>query len=84
MALLGLTSPRELLARLPGEGPPELSIVRATARENADGTWSVSAYADEDLVPALEALGHTVVIVESDAALIARYDEIQVQERPNA
>jgi hypothetical protein len=34
-----------------------VSIVGSTAEDNDDGTWSVTVYAGEDQIPALEALG---------------------------
>jgi hypothetical protein len=57
-----------------------VSIVASTAEENEDGTWSLTVYAAEDQVPALEALGYTVAVVTSDAALAARWLEIAVDD----
>jgi hypothetical protein len=79
MATLAVTGPRDLLARLPSQSVP-LSIVASTAAENDDGTWSVTVYAGEEQVPALESLGYTVRVVTSDAELLARWQEIEVDE----
>jgi hypothetical protein len=53
-----------------------LSLVTGSAEEEEDGSWSVIAYAAEDQVPALEALGYAVRVVTSDAVLLARWDGI--------
>jgi hypothetical protein len=74
-----LTGPRDLVGRLPSQAVP-LSIVASTADENDDGTWSVTVYAGEDQVPALEALGYSVRVVTPDAELLARWQEIEVDE----
>jgi hypothetical protein len=84
MAALALTAPRDLLLKLTAEPSVTVSIVRTTAVENDDDTWTLTVYADEDQIPALEALGHTVRIVETDASLLARWQEIQVHEPPVA
>jgi hypothetical protein len=84
MATLALTGPRDLLGRLPSEGSVSVSIVASTAEKNDDGTWSVTVYAGEDQVPALEALGCTVRVVTTDAELLARWEEIAVDEPPIA
>jgi hypothetical protein len=80
MATLALTASRELLGRLPSQESVTVSIVASTAEENEDGTWSLTVYAAEDQVPALEALGYTVAVVTSDAALAARWLEIAVDD----
>ena len=79
MATLALTGPGELLGRLPSQSLP-VSVVASTAEENDDGTWSVTAYAAEDQVPALEVLGYSVRVVTADAELLARWQEIEVDE----
>lgn len=80
MATLALTASRELLGRLPSQESVPVSIVGSTASENDDGTWSVTVYAGEDQVPALEGLGYAVEVVTTDAELIARWEEIAVDE----
>jgi hypothetical protein len=82
MATLALTAQRDVLLGLPGNAPVALSIVRASAEPNDDGTWSVTGYAAEDQIPALEALGCTVQVVTSDATLLARWQEIQIDDDP--
>jgi hypothetical protein len=79
MATLAVTGSRDLLARLPAQSLP-VSIVASTAEENDDGSWSVTAYAAEDQVAALEALGYSVRVVTPDAELLARWQEIEVDE----
>lgn len=79
MATLAVTGPRDLVGRLPSQSVP-LSIVASTAGENHDGTWSVTVYAGEDQVPALEALGYAVRVVTPDADLLTRWQEIEVDE----
>jgi hypothetical protein len=80
MAALALTGPKELLLRLPTEPSVRMSILEHTADENQDGTWTVTVYAPEERIPAIEALGYAVLVVESDASLLARWQEIQVHE----
>jgi hypothetical protein len=80
MATLALTASRDLLGRLPSQESVTVSIVASTAEENEDGTWSLTVYASEDQVSALEALGYTVAVVTSDAALAARWLEIAVDD----
>ncbi len=82
MATLAVTAERDLLGRLPSQPDVSVSIVASTAAENEDGTWSVTAYATEDQVPALEALGYTVQVVTGDAVLAARWQEIALDEPP--
>jgi len=79
MATLALTGPGELLGRLPSQSLP-VSVVASTAEENDDGTWSVTVYAGEDKIPALEALGYAIEVVTTDAELIARWQEIAIDE----
>lgn len=80
MATLALTASRDLLGRLPSQESVSVSIVGSTAEENDDGTWSVTVYAGEDQVPGLEALGYAVEVVTADAELVARWQEIDVDE----
>jgi hypothetical protein len=82
MALLFLTAPADVLGRLPSETSVRVGIVRTTAEENEDGTWSVIVLATEDQIPGLEALGHGVVLVETDAAQVARFHELDIDEGP--
>jgi hypothetical protein len=51
MAALALTAPRDLLIQLTAEPSVTVSIVRTTAVENDDGTWTLIVYAPEDQVP---------------------------------
>jgi hypothetical protein len=60
-------------------GIDELSLVRATAREEADGRWSVVAYAPTDTLDALAAQDYQVSILSDEAALQQRWDAIQDQ-----
>ena len=80
MATLALTASRDLLGRLPSQESVSVSIVGSTAEDNDDGTWSVTVYAGEDQIPALEALGYAIEVVTTDAELVARWQEIAVDE----
>jgi hypothetical protein len=80
MATLALTASRDLLGRLPSQESVSVSIVASTAAENDDGTWSVTVYTAEDQVPTLEALGYAVEVLTTDAELVARWQEIDVDE----
>lgn len=84
MAALSLTAPSDVLLRLPDDDSVTVSVVRPTATPNEDGTWTVTVYAPEDQIPAIESLGCTVRVVEDDASLLARWQEIQVHEPPIA
>jgi hypothetical protein len=75
MAALEVRGTKELVGRLPAQAV-QVSLVTGSAEEGEDGTWSVVAYADEDQVPALEALGYTVSVVTSDTTLLAMWDGI--------
>jgi len=80
MATLALTGPADLLRRLVSEPSVTVSVVISTAEENDDGTWTVTAYAAEDQIPALEALGHTVTVIADDATLLAQWDGIPTDD----
>jgi len=80
MATLALTASRDLLGRLPSQESVSVSIVGSTAEENDDGTWSVTVYAGENQIPALEALGYAIEVMTTDAELVARWQEIAVDE----
>jgi hypothetical protein len=80
MATVALTASRDLLGRLPSQESVSVSIVGSTAEENDDGTWSVTVYAGEDQIPALEALGYAIEVMTTDAELVARWQEIAVDE----
>ena len=84
MAILALSGPRDLMVRLPAQESVSVAIMASTAAENADGTWTVTAYAAEDQLPALAALGYAVEVVTTDAQLLARWQEIAVHEPPVA
>lgn len=57
----------------------DLSLVRATAREETDGRWSVVAYAPSDTLNALTAQDYQVSILSDENALQQRWDAIQNQ-----
>ena len=84
MATLAVTGPKDLVGRLPAQASVVVSIVRSTATDNGDGTWSVTAYAPESRIPALQALGYTVRVVTTDAQLLARWQQIAVDQPPVA
>jgi hypothetical protein len=72
-----ITGTQEAMGDLVGiEG---LSLVRATAREDTDGQWSVVAYAPTDTLDALTVQDYQVSILSDEAALQQRWDAIQDQ-----
>jgi hypothetical protein len=72
-----ITGAQEAMANLVGVAG--LSLVRATAREAADGQWSVVAYASTDTLDAVAAQGYQVSILSDETALQQRWDAIQTQ-----
>jgi hypothetical protein len=82
MAALALTASADLLRRLPAEATVTVSIVAPTATRNDDGSWTVTVYAREDQIPALTGLGYVVRIVTTDARLLARWREIEIDDGP--
>jgi hypothetical protein len=87
MAMLRVTGPVAVLGGLPANESIQVSVVRTTAADNGDGTWTISAHAAEDQVPALTALGCTVQVVTSDVDEVAHWLVIGSQiddQLPNA
>jgi len=80
MATLVLTGPADALGPLPTDPTVDVNVVIATAKANADGTWTVTAHAPEDQISGLEARGLTVQVVQSDDALLAVWQEIAVDD----
>jgi hypothetical protein len=60
-------------------GVADLSLVRATAREQSDGQWSVVAYAPTDTLDTLAPRDYQVAILSDETALQQRWDAIQNQ-----
>jgi hypothetical protein len=80
MATLAVTGPVEALSQLPAsDGDFVLALAPDTASDNGDGTWTVTAQSAEENVPALTALGCTVVVIEDDATELARWQRIDTQ-----
>lgn len=80
MATLAVTGPVSVLSQLPTVGDSfALALAPDTASDNGDGTWTVTAQSGEENVPALTALGCTVVVVEDDATELARWQRIDTQ-----
>lgn len=79
MALLALTASADVLRGLPAVTDFYLSVVRSTAIDNGDGTWTVAAQADEGDTAKLEALGCTVAVTTSNADQLARWQAIDDQ-----
>lgn len=79
MAVLALTATAGVLGQLPGNAAIPVAIARATARDNADGTWSVVVHAGEDQIGALQSLGATVQILKTDAEELAQFEVIDTQ-----
>ncbi|MBB3604575.1 hypothetical protein FHT40_004253 [Mycolicibacterium sp. BK556] len=57
----------------------DVSLVRATASEVADGQWSVVAYAPVETLDTLVALDYEVSILRDEVALQQRWDAIDNQ-----
>ena len=81
MAFLAVTASQDLMARLPRQESVSVGILGSSAEDNDDGTWSVTVYARDDQVPALEALGYAVRVVTTDAQLRSLWQELDV-DRP--
>jgi hypothetical protein len=80
MATLAVTASVGVLSQLPTIGSSfPLSLVRSTATDNQDGTWTVTAMSDEANIPALTALGCTVIVIVDDATELARWQVIDTQ-----
>jgi hypothetical protein len=73
-----ITSTQEAMAGLVGVS--DMSLVRATAREEADGQWSVVAYAPTETLDALAAQDYQVSILSDEAALQQRWDAIEIED----
>jgi hypothetical protein len=72
-----ITGTQEAMAGLVGvEG---LSLVRATAREQDDGQWSVIAYAPTETLDSLPAQDYQISILSDEAAMQQQWDTIQGQ-----
>ncbi len=84
MAILELTAPAGVLLGLPQARTVRVSVVRSTATDRGDGSWSVTVHATEDQIPALRALGCTVRIIVDDATQLARWHVLdgQIERQP--
>jgi hypothetical protein len=72
-----ITGTQEAMAGLVAIG--DLSLVRASAREEDDGQWSVIAYAPTDTLDTLAAEDYQVSILSDEDTLQQRWDAIQDQ-----
>ncbi|HTX96169.1 MAG TPA: hypothetical protein VME67_15695 [Mycobacterium sp.] len=72
-----ITGTQEALADL--VGVEDLSLVRATAREQDDGQWSVIAYAPTETFDSLAARDYQISILSDEAAMQQQWDAIQGQ-----
>jgi hypothetical protein len=72
-----ITSTQEAMAGL--VVVDDLSLARATAREETDGQWTVVAYAPTETLDDLAAQGYQVSILSDEAALQQRWDALQNQ-----
>jgi len=84
VAILAVTGTPDVLAKIPVDVTAPGAVVRSTAVDNGDGTWSVTVHAAESQIPAMQAAGVTVEIVVSDADDDARWQVIlgQVDSGP--
>jgi hypothetical protein len=80
VAIVSITGDASALGKLPTIGSSfPLALARTTARDNGDGTWTVTASTAEENIPALTDLGCTVQVVVSDADELARWEVIDTQ-----
>lgn len=79
MAILSVTGAPAVLGALNVDISVPLAIVRGTATDNGDGTWSVTVHTPEEQVPVLQATGATVTVVVNDAEELARWQVIDTQ-----
>ncbi|MGV8977818.1 MAG: hypothetical protein ACOH17_07225 [Cellulomonas sp.] len=79
MAVLALTAPPAILGSLTGISDFPLAVVRTTAADNGDGTWTVTAETEETNISALQSLGCVVLTVVSDADQLALWQTIDTQ-----
>lgn len=80
MATIAITGSPTVLSQLPTIGSSfPLALAPNTARDNGDGTWTVTAQTAEANIPALTDLGASVRTVENDADELARWQEIDTQ-----
>lgn len=54
----------------------DLTLVRGTASEQADGQWSVVTYASTDTLNSLSNSGYEIVVLSDSATLRQRWDTI--------
>ena len=79
MAVLALTAAPAVLGALPRSADFPLAVVRTTATDNGDGTWTVTAETEEANTAALQALGCVVRTVVSDADQLALWETVDTQ-----
>jgi len=79
VAVLTLTGAVAVLGALPSATGFPLAVVRSTATDNGDGTWTVTAETEEGNIGALQALGCVVLTVVSDAEQLARWQTLDTQ-----
>ncbi len=79
MAVLQLRAPADVLRSLPSSETVTVAVVRTTAVDNDDGTWSLTVHAEEDQIPALQALGCDVETLVSDAEELEQWQIIDTQ-----
>ena len=79
MAVLALTAAPAILGALPSTAGFPLAVVRTTATDNGDGTWTVTAETEETNIAPLQALGCLVRTVVSDADQLALWETIDTQ-----
>jgi hypothetical protein len=85
MPIVALTGSADVLGGLPTEPTVRVRVVRSTAAENDDGTWSVTAYAAEDQIPGLQALGCDVRVIVTQGDLQDRWVSLAIaDDEPDA
>jgi hypothetical protein len=80
MATISITGTPTVLNQLPTIGNSfPLSLAKATATDNGNGTWTVTGHAAEADIPSLNGLGCTVNVLVSDADELTRWETIDTQ-----
>jgi hypothetical protein len=80
VAIVSITGSLAVLGQLPTIGSSfPLALAHSTARDNGDGTWTVTAQTAEENIPALTNLGASVQTVRTDAEELAKWQTLDTQ-----
>jgi hypothetical protein len=77
MATVSITGSPAVLNQLPTIGSSfPLALVRATATDNGNGTWTLTGQTAEANIPALTDLGCSVTVLKTDAEELAVWEAL--------